>query len=171
MKLLALDLGRTTGVAFGNIRGAPTCHTETLGEPGSSQSARFCQALRMTARLIDDLRPDAVIIEKPIAAGPVGKEVRVQQAFGYRSNVFGVAHMKSVQTGEYTVGDIRQYLIGQSHMKSELAKPRVFEACQAFGWNVEGYDQSDAAACWHFGRAKLFGVTVVSGLFGDEING
>ncbi|MBM2293805.1 hypothetical protein JQX09_17900 [Sulfitobacter pseudonitzschiae] len=171
MKLLAFDMGRATGVAFGDVRGTPICHTEYLGEPDDPQDVRFCQALRMTARLIDKLRPDAVVIEKAIAAGVVGKEARVQQAFGYRGCIFGVAKMKGVKTAEYSVGEVREYLIGERSLRSDAAKPRVFEACKTLGWGVANFEESDAAAVWHLARARLFGVSVIKGLFGDQIHG
>jgi Holliday junction resolvasome RuvABC endonuclease subunit len=170
VKLLAFDMGRVTGVAFGDVRGAPACHTEILAEPNDPQEIRFCQALRKTSRLIDKWKPDAVVIEKGIAAGVAGKEARVQQAFGYRGCIFGVARMKGVKVAEYSVGDIREYLIGERSLRTDMAKPRVFEACKRLGWKVANFDESDAAAAWHLGRVRLFGVSMVPGLFGDELH-
>ena len=167
MKILAFDIGVNMGVAFGDAHGPPSCHTEVLAEPGSSHPVRFCQALRMSSRLIDKLRPDVVVIEKPIAAGVAGSEARVQYAMGYRGCIFGVAQMKGVRATEFTVFEIREYLIGDGKLKRDIAKPAVFEACKGFGWSVSNYDESDAAAVWHFARAKLARVSVIKGLFGD----
>lgn len=168
MKILAFDLGRLTGVAFGDSRSHPICHTETLGETGDSQDARFCQCLRMTHRLIDTYKPNVVVIEKPIAGGVVGSEARVQYAMGFRGCIFGVAKMKRIRTAEYSVGEIRKYILDHGNLPASKAKPAVFSACQLMGWPVTNFEESDAAAVWHLARARLANVTVMKGLFGNE---
>lgn len=170
MKLLTFDLGRLMGVAVGDVHSKPLCFTEVLAEPSASQEVRFCQALRVTARLIDKHKPDAVAIEQPIAGGVVGKAARVEQAFGYRGVIYAACEMKRVRPHEFSIGDIRDYMIGERSLKSDKAKARVFEACQSMGWSVTNYEESDAGAVWHLGRNRLFGVTTISGLFGDEIH-
>lgn len=171
MIILAFDLGRETGVAYGNVRDIPKFQTEFLGKVGSTQAARFSQTLRMCNRLIGEIKPDAIVIEKPIAAGVVGKEARVQQAFGYRGCIFAMAQMKGIKPYEYSVQDIRGHMLGERNLKSEIAKPRAFEACKRLGWNPATYDESDAGAVWHFARMKIGGVTTLPGLFGDQLHG
>ena len=161
-------MGRAMGVAIGNAHGAPSCHTEILGDPSSSQSSRFCQLMRVVNQLIADHSPDVVVIEQPIAGGVVGKAARVEQAFGYRGAIFGVAHMRNVRTAEFSVQDIRGYMIGERNLKSAIAKPAIHAKCLHYGWSVSDFEQSDAAAVWHMARMQLYGVSGPDDLFGSR---
>jgi Holliday junction resolvasome RuvABC endonuclease subunit len=169
VKIIALDMGRLMGVAIGHAQGAPSCHTEILGDVGGQQSSKFCQLLRVINKLITDHQPDALVIEQPIAGGVAGKAARVEQAFGYRGCIFGVAHMRKVKTAEYKVQEIRKHIIGTGTMKSALAKPAVFDRCQSYGWTVADFEQSDAAAVWHLARFRLYGIAGPDDLLGREV--
>lgn len=169
MKVIAFDMGRAMGVAIGDIYGAPTCHTEILGDTNSPQSSRFCQLLRVVNSLIEKHKPDAVVIEKPIAAGVVGKAARVEQAFGYRGVIYATAHLRGVRKiDEFEVQSIRAYMIGNGNLKSSVAKPAIQAKCREFGWDVSDFEQSDAAAVWHMARMELYGVAGSDDLFGPE---
>lgn len=169
MNIIALDMGRLMGVAIGHAQGTPSCYTEVLGDSGGQQSSKFCQILRVINKLITDHQPDALVIEQPIAGGVAGKAARVEQAFGYRGCIFGVAHMRKVKTAEYTVKEIRKHIIGNGNMKSGPAKSAVFDQCQSYGWAVEDFEQSDAAAVWHLARFKLYGIAGPDDLLGREV--
>ena len=168
MKIIAFDMGRAMGVAIGDVHGVPICHTEILGKPSDPQSARFCQLLRVVNTLIAEHEPNAVVIEKPIAGGVVGKAARVEQAFGYRGCIFAVAHMRGLKTAEYTVQSVRDYMIGNGKLKSAIAKPAIYAKCQSYGWSVTDFEQSDAAAVWHKARMDLYGVSGPEDLFGSR---
>lgn len=154
------------GVAIGSPHGVPVCHTEELGPVGSGQAARFCQLMRIINTLIADHDPAVIAIEQPIAGGVVGKAARVEQAFGYRGCIFGLAHLRRIDQQEYTVHDIRKHMIGVGNLKSALAKSAIYDKCGAYGWSVSDYEQSDAAAVWHYARFKIYGVTGSDDLFG-----
>lgn len=155
MRILALDLANNTGVAFGDCNGTPEMHTEVMGPPGASHGQRFTQCLRTTLRLIETLKPQAVVIEAPIVSGVKGGQERSQLAMGYRASVFTAAFIRGVTPYEYPVQTIRKHFIGEGNLSREAAKARVMARCRMLGWTVETDDQSDAAAVFDYARAKL----------------
>jgi len=155
MKILALDLATATGVAIGDAHGAPLCHTERLGQAGQPHGARFSEALHMTRRLIEQHKPDLVVIESPIVTGVKGGEQRAQLAMGLRACVLAVCHMRGVKTSEYAVQSIRKHFIGDPRAKRDRAKRLTIERCQRRGWHVSNDNEADACAVWDYARAKI----------------
>lgn len=165
MKLVALDLGTKMGVAIGDVRGVPTCATVVIGEAGAAHPSRFAFVMDWTHRLIRDEAPDLIAIEKPIAAGPKGGEERVMLAMGIRASIFGVAHMRGVRTREYAVSTVRKHFLGSGRVASALAKKRTFQMCRSLGWDVEDFEQSDAAAVWDLARGRAGFEASIGGMF------
>lgn len=164
--IIGLDLATTTGVAVGRAGEVPMCETKFLGEAGKSQAARFSQMLRLTKSLIEEHRPDLIAIEKPISAGPVGKEARVQMAFGLRGNVLAMANIMGVRCKEYAVQDVRQHFIGERNLPRAVAKEHVMARCGLIGWSVDNDNEGDAAAVWEYARAREYGLALMpEGLF------
>lgn len=155
MKILGFDLASNAGCAFGEVSGIPIAWTEVIGEAGGTQPARFSQMFHLTSALIKKYDPDIIAIEKPIAAGVVGNEARIQLAFGYRAAVFAVAHMRFKRVVEYDVGTIRKYFIGKGNLKRVEAKKQTVERCGRLGWTVKNDDEADALAVWAYARNEL----------------
>lgn len=155
MKLVALDLATTTGVAIGEAHDRPFCHTERLGPPGASHGQRFTQMIRVTKRLIVQHHPDVIVIEQPIASGVKGGQERVQLAMGYRAAVAAMCFLNEVRFAEFTVQSIRKHFIGNGRMSGKQAKAAVMARCKQLGWHAENDNESDAGALWSFARSKL----------------
>lgn len=166
MKLIALDLASTTGVAIGDTGDRPYCHTERMGPPGSSHGQRFTQMLRMTKRLILQHEPDVIVVEQAIAGGVKGGQERVQLAMGYRAAVMITCFAQNLRVEEYAVSSIRKHFIGDGKMAGRKAKAAVMARCRHLGWHAENDNESDAAAAWDYARARLTGrSTLPRGLF------
>lgn len=155
MKILALDLATATGVAFGHAEADPQTMTEILGEPGAAHPARFSNALNMMNILIRKVRPQYVVIEKPIAAGPIGGEARAQLALGLRGCVMGVCKMRNVPVREYPISTVRKHFIGRGDLGGQAAKQAVLNRCRNLGWNVRNDNEGDACAVWDYARCEL----------------
>ena len=173
MKLLAFDLGTKTGCAIGDASDRPYCHTEVLGQSGKDHGARLTQALQMTLRLIKQHKPDAVVIELPIAAGVKGGQERVQLAMGLRAAVKIACFLQNVTFHEYHVQSIRAHFIGDAKTKRAAAKAQTMERCARLGWHVQTDDQGDAAAVWDYARAQLAKISTATpgGLFDEQQHG
>ncbi len=169
MKIIAFDLGAATGVAIGDTGDRPYCHTERLGKAGGTHGPRFTQALQMTLRLIKQHTPDLVVIEKPIAAGVLGGEERVQLAMGYRACVMAACFLKNIRFDEYAVSSIRKHFIGDGKVKRKQAKARTMQRCGHLGWAVTDDNQADAIAAWDYARGQnsKLSTPVPNGLFGS----
>jgi len=154
MKIMAFDLATNTGIAIGDARDRPYCHSERLGQSGHLHGARFFQAFSMTARLIKQHSPDLIVIEQPIASGVTGAASRVQLAMGLRASVMAVAYGRGIKCEEYPVQSIRKHFIGNAKMKRTEAKAATIERCKLLGWHVANDNEADAAAVWDYTRAK-----------------
>ena len=168
MRLLALDLGATLGVAVGDVDAAPTClHVKMEG----TQSAKFLAMYHTVKSLIEEHRPDHVSIEKAIAYGPAGKEARVEMLMGYRAVVLMCLHVLGYRPPlEVSVSTARSEFLGRKPPKGK-GKQMVFERCGRIGWDVSNLDESDACAVWAVARRKLANkfMPVPEGLF-DNAN-
>ncbi len=154
MKIVALDLSTQTGVAVGCPGSSPTFFSETFGESGDHQAARFSQCLDFINRLIRKQSPNLVVIEEPIATGVTGKKHRVFLAAGLRACVFGVCRMRGVRVAEYPVGEVRKHFIGVGNLRRDEAKRQVFAECLSRGWQCANDNESDAGAVWDLACAK-----------------
>lgn len=109
----------------------------------------------MTRRLIEQHRPNLVVIEAPIVTGVVGSADRVSLAMGLRASVLAVCHMRGIKATEYAVASIRKHFIGSGRVKRAEAKRATIEQCRRRGWHVSNDNEADACAVWDFTRAKL----------------
>lgn len=173
MRLLAFDLATSTGVAIGDARDAPLCHTERLGEAGRAHGARFSQAFHMASRLIKQHQPDLVAYEEPIASGVTGAQERVQLAMGLRACLLAVCHMRGVRAAGYHVSSVRKHFIGRGDFKRNDAKARTIARCRDFGWHVANDNEADACAVWEYARAmeRLETTMPANGLFNEARGG
>lgn len=167
MKIVALDLATTTGIAIGDTAGKPVGQTEQLGDVGGLHGRRFAYAMRLTSDLIRDHKPDLVVIEEPIANGPVGDRNRLMMAMGLRGVVFAACSVRKVRVAEYSVNTVRKHFIGNGFIRSEPAKKATFERCVRLGWKPANFDEADAMAVWDLARSHYAKVTTPTpnGLF------
>jgi Holliday junction resolvasome RuvABC endonuclease subunit len=171
VKILAYDLGTTTGCAFGAVGETPQMWSETFGEAGPSHAHRFTQALIQFRKHIDRHQPNLVVIEAAIAAGPKGGAARVQVAMGLRACVLIAAQAKGVRWGEYAVQTVRKHFIGKGkgHGRNE-AKAQTMKRCRMLGWKVLNDNEADAAALWDLAcmKERRIATAAPMGLFDYE---
>jgi Holliday junction resolvasome RuvABC endonuclease subunit len=154
MNILAFDLASTTGVAFGRPGATPRFWTEVLGKAGQDQAIRFSQALHMTQRLINELQPDLLAIEAPLAAGGGGAQSRAELAMGIRGCVMGIAHHKRVPVVQYAVPTIRKHFIDHGRLERSEAKRATIARCRQLGCDVANDNEADAVALFYLTCAK-----------------
>ena len=155
MMIVALDLATVTGIAIGDTAGKPIGMTEQLGEVGGRHGARFTYALRLATNLILDFKPDLVVIEEPIAHGPVGDKNRLMMLMGLRSIVFCACDMRKIRVAEYPVNSIRSHFIGKASLPSAQAKAATMARCARLGWQAANHNEADAMAVWDLARSKM----------------
>ena len=167
MFLIAFDLATNTGIALGDTSATPTALSEILGEAGTHHGARFAQALRMTTNLILEHKPDAIVIEEPIAGGVKGDENRLKVLMGLRACIYAAGHLRKVKVFEYPVQTVRKHFIGRGNLTSALAKAETIARCGRLGWKVTDHNQADAMAVWDYARSRLTRMSTLppNGLF------
>jgi len=165
MRILSLDLGTQTGVAFAVDKGEPEFSTERLGATKSTHATICSNAMRMTNRLIKKYEPDILSVEAAFFH-PKHPQAGVL-LYKIHGAVLGVAKINDLHPLEYTVNEIRSFFINNTMLGRADAKATVKSACLMLGWDVKNDDEADAGALLEFTRAKakLSDMMPTGGLF------
>lgn len=155
MKILALDLARTTGVAVGDHSGAPVCSTHSLG-PAKSSHALVCgEAMRLINTLLTRHQPDAVAIESVYIDQRNPQKIRAAILLHkIHGAVLGVCNVHGLHPFEYTAQECRKHFISAGTLGRAEAKATVMSMCGVLGWKVDNDNEADACAVWEMHRAK-----------------
>ncbi len=158
--ILSIDLAGSAGVCDWKVGEKPTFYTIPLGaedEDGfdawrrkSVRAMRWC-ASRLKLNDIDD-----VVIEAPIH-GMWGNTNASTTAstFILLGAILGPIGLKAVTCTAGRVQTVRKHFIGHGNLNKKIAKPRVRQTCEAIGWSVKNYDESDAGALAHWRATQL----------------
>ena len=168
MRIIALDIATSTGVAIGNSGDAPVCRSEDLGK-GQSEDVRLSRALALTDQLVRLYEPDLIAVEAAIG----GREAS-QYLVGLVACVRACATNRGVPVETYHLASIRKHFLGKalgvrdfpgmSKAKAKMAiKQKVMDRCRLLGWEVPDHDAADAAALWDYACAKHGAQTAPSG--------
>lgn len=164
MKLLALDIATTTGVAVGDTAGGyPKAWSVNLGRPlrGHKKAAphevRFARLQQLVWSVCKEHEIERVAIEAPIG-GPRTSHLLV----GLAACARGTALLADCKIEKQDIGSVRAHFLGFNpqkkdfaHLKNEDArtmaiKNLVMARCKALRWDVEDHDSADAAAVWSY---------------------
>jgi hypothetical protein len=157
VKILALDIATSTGVAFGDSKGQPRAWTVHLGK--APDERRFANALRMTAKMIVENEPELIVVEAAVG-GPKASAFLI----GLLACVRGVAFDRGIPCHTVHLGTIRKHFLGKAlttrdfpHLKpvdaKKAIKARVIQRCGVVGWSVDNDDEADALALWDYACA------------------
>lgn len=160
MKVLALDIATQTGIAIGDVGGAPKCYSVDLGKK-DSHDVRFSRLLRMVDRLIREEKPDYIAVEAPIG-GPQASAFLI----GLVAIVRAVSAARGVPCEDLHIGSVRKHFLGKVPTTRGMAakdkraavaaiKGLIVARCRSLGWNVPDHDSADAAACFDFACSSL----------------
>ncbi len=150
-KLLALDLGTTTGWAEGPIdpRDGPILTGSfRLGPEGAGHGARFGALLTWLADRFQVSRPDTLAYEAPLDPRILSTaKATIRLLNGLPAIVEVVCDRRGLwDVREAEVGDIRHYWLGRRNISGTLAKPAIRQRLIDQGYEVKDYDASDALA-------------------------
>lgn len=158
MKIVALDLATSTGVAVGKPAAAPVHFSVDLGKK-QSEDARFSKALALTDKLIREHQPDLIAVEAAVG-GPKASGFLI----GLVACVRGVACNRGVPVELYHLGAIRKHFTGKAwqvrdfpHLSQAAAKKaikaEVIKRCELLGWHPTTDDEADALALLDYALA------------------
>lgn len=175
MKVLAVDLAATTGVAFGRPLTAPESWTVDFIK--WRDEARLARVIRWVLHIQASLTPDLIAVEAPIG----GKDANAM-LIGMVACLRGQAHALGIRSVFYHAASVRHHFIGKSltsrhfpdlkQAEAKLAiKNVVKQRCISLGWEPKTLDEADACALWDYACAREsmeHQVANVGGLFGGE---
>ena len=159
MLIVALDLATQTGVAVGDPGRPPRAFSVDLGK-SKSEDFRFSKALTLTHQLIQEHKPDLIVIEAPVG-GPKTSHFLV----GLVACVRGCCFNRGVALESHSIAAIRKHFLGghvtSAHYKHlperarkgaarKDGKDAVMNRCRALGWQVADDNAADAMALWDF---------------------
>ena len=152
MKIAALDLAASTGIAIGEPGAAPTFWTERLGDPDH----RGMALMRIVAGLIRERGVEGIAIEAPILAmGPKASADTLRSLVGLYAVADAAARYCGVKPVSADVRTVRKHFLGYSPKGRQEAKDAVKNRCRALGWDVRDDNQADACALLDWRLAQL----------------
>lgn len=171
MRVLALDLASSTGVAFGVAGGKPQAGAVHLG---ATEAQRYAKAISLTCGLIAKWSPDLVTVEAPVGGAKASAFL-----IGLVACVTGEATRLKVPVKAYFPATVRKHFLGKAltardfpgknHAAAKKAiKGAVMARCHLLGWEAPNGDCADALALWDYACAmesRSHQVTSLPGLF------
>lgn len=158
MYIIALDIAEhNMGVAEGEVDTKPRLYSEKFWREGQTRYEAGSRILDWIANRLVASRPDRLVIEAPLQGGPkFQRSPETAYLLGGMAMIVGaVCHMKNVQFREARVNTVRAHFIGHGNMPGEQAKKAVRKRCEQLGWEPSNYDESDAAAVWHWACSQV----------------
>lgn len=165
VKILAFDLGKSTGVAFAEGSNKPEFSTFKLGTGKTTHPALCAAAMRMTNKLIKRYEPDIIAFEAPYLDRRKPRAAAL--LYSLRGAVMGTAKINGIHPQEFTVNECRSFFINTVSLGRAEAKATVMQMCKTLGWDPKNNDESDAGAVLEKARSveKVSTLMPKGGLF------
>lgn len=149
IRVLALDLSTTTGVAFDTADNIPAFSTWELAPAAvEDYGTRYADlAYRLEAK-IAEVRPHVVAFERPII--PQGRKFRlhvVRLLVGLAAVAETIAAQHRLRRVEIPVSTVKQHFGARSGSSD---KSPITARCLQLGWKVRNDDEADAASIWSY---------------------
>ena len=148
--MLALDLATTTGWCFGAPGALPKCGSLRFTKQGASRAETYREFRRwLNAKWAKS--PDLIVYESPALPMLMSGRTNITTVrflIGLAEHLEEWCHGR-IELREARTADVRTHFIG-GNPKSAIAKQAVFNQCKTLGWEVQNFDESDAAALWDY---------------------
>lgn len=157
---VSIDAAKSTGFAVGVPFTKPHCETWVL--KGATRAERYVHLRAKMIAAFTRYQPAVCFIEEPLAARVL---VNVGATIDTQLQLNGLVAVAEMVCELYDVRPVlveRQLVLGhftgQQRYKGgqEAAKRACVARCHQLGYQIEGYDQADAAAQWDYGCAQLY---------------
>ena len=162
--LLALDLARVTGWAYGLPHwNAPWFGDWHLPYEGG-EGCRFAAFENELVDAIAAFRPRSMIIEAPINLPAMTNRQAMWQQLGLRAVARCNAWRESVAVTEVSADIVRTEVLGLSRIPGhpDAIKRHVVYWCRRRrGWSVPSHNAGDACILWEWQRRRLAGTNPV----------
>ncbi|PZU95499.1 MAG: hypothetical protein DI527_00385 [Chelatococcus sp.] len=151
--ILALDLARVTGWAYGRAGEVPRCGSKELATAGSGNGTVGRGLLRWMTGFLAISPVEAIYVEAPRDPRHMGNKTTLltaRQLIGLCFLADTVAEASGIyRVREADVQDVREVFLGQRRPPD--GKDAVQRRCRQLGWSAGDDNAADAAALWAFG--------------------
>lgn len=150
--ILALDLARITGWAYGRVGEVPRTGSQELAPAGAGNGTVGRGLLRWMTGFLSLSPTDILYIEAPLDPRHMGKKTNfltTRQLLGLPFLCETIAEAKDIfRVREASVQDVREVFIGVR--RPEDGKEAVARRCRQLGWSIPDDNAADAAALFAF---------------------
>jgi hypothetical protein len=151
--ILALDLARTSGWAFGEPGAEPVHGSIQFAAKDASHEAVFYKAMIWSNARIVEFKPDLIVWEAPLATSFTRGKTNTDTTtllYGLPAIVGAMAYsFKIYDVRKADTAKVRGHFLG-CNPKREEAKAMTVKQCGVMGWNVEDDNEADALATWSY---------------------
>lgn len=161
--ILALDLGRRTGWAYGLVGDVPESGTVLLADDELPIDIAFGNLIAWLDTRMTEWHPSVIAREKPMHlqgfAHSKNGQTAVEAAFGFAAIVRGMARRFSVADKPAHYDTVRKHFIGKARTGTrQETKALVVQRCHLLGYmprNSTSDDRADALANWDYAAATI----------------
>ena len=153
--ILALDLARNTGWAYG-LPGAaiPFCGTWRL-PPFEMQAASFCALADKLDSFFTAHGVKLLVLEAPVPTGSKRGINAARQQLGLAAAAEMAAHWADVRAVEENVSSARKSVLGRGMFPKGEAKKHVTEWCSSMNFKPPDDNAADALLLWFHTQRKI----------------
>ncbi|HWA22299.1 MAG TPA: hypothetical protein VG735_07895 [Caulobacterales bacterium] len=146
MKILALDPGTVTGVAYARAGHMPYLDTWRLPEgQGAEVGAFFAEFERLLTSAIIEGQPDILVFEAPFVGPKLLSNMNAcRRVIGLPCVIELIAHKMKLEVAECNLMTVRSHFVG----KGRCDKHETIAACRRAGVTPADDHQADAFACF-----------------------
>jgi hypothetical protein len=150
--VLALDLGSTTGWAYGHVdQKTPAFGHWHCKLEGDWEGERYMRLSNQVWQAFEDLKPSKVVLEAALKAGAMHNDYAMNQQVGMRASVLEqMARHNLSRPFFFSTNLIRAEMLGRSWFPKGKAKEAVKAWARREGYLVANDHQADAICLWRY---------------------
>jgi hypothetical protein len=156
--ILALDLARVSGWAFGEPGAEPLHGSIQFANKDASHEAVFYKAMVWVKEHLVIYAPDLIVWEAPLATSFTRGKTNTDTTtllYGLPAIVGAIAYsFKIYDVRKADTAKVRGHFLGCNPKRAE-AKAMTVKQCNVMGWQVADDNEADALATWSYMCALL----------------
>lgn len=154
--LVALDVGRTTGLAYGALSAVkPLCDSWALDRPDAKHNpvgARCAVLDHRLAEFFDAVNPSHLVMAERIPSRNAGEAA---SSFGLDGIVLAECYRRGIRVLVQPEGTVRKEVLGRGTAPTDVMKALVLDWCDRQGIAVTDHNAGDAAVLWRWARDEI----------------
>lgn len=147
--ILALDLSKTTGIAFGRPGERPILSHKMFARwNGATLAEAAAGALQWLPEVFAVYRPELIVLEAALPPQASRDQISARLALGFDFLVKGAASVKQVRCEEAHRGTWTKFVLGCGNLNRTQAKQQMVALCRRMDLTPQNDDEADAYGVW-----------------------